>query len=643
MNKRTHKFPISFRKIIRIIIKAISLLGILIFLVLGAFWYIYKNKKDWIVQDIEKFVNENHEGEIQIGSIDFLPMKYFPKIGFQLNKVKYYESKNLTIKSGEPSFFEVDHIDANLNLWPLVKLSKIKIDDINLNGIRLYIKNNDNISLSFLDAINILSEKIRKLIDEFDIDVMRLKGQEEDILPNINFKVSQIRYMAKKFENIDKIDVIGKIYERNDKINFELNKFDITMPYGSISIAAKTSLDDEGELKIYSHLKLNDFPYSYIANPIDSIVPYLNPKKNKWVQDSLNKINLDINVSAFFRFDPFKIKNIHIENGKMEFIPINEKNIIFDNISLKANNVSFIWESKSNRIVGLKSINGEMGIEKIDVPPINETGLKMAFSGQNNNLNIFFNLENTAFSKQEGSAKFDFRNNKKTVSIHFAVKDIDTENLLNSKENNRISRGKVDLLADFHLSGFKKNNLMNILNGKVIISSKKMTMFGMDIDALLKSYQRTQKFNLVDVSAFLLSGPMGTVATKGSDLLKLSNLKLAEMDSTFISNFIAELKISNGQLITEDVALATLKNRIAFDGSIDFVQDTIPNFTVFVLNKDGCAKIRQRFYGKTDNIQMEKVKAFQVAVGSVKNTVNSVFGKKCKPVYFGIINHPILR
>jgi hypothetical protein len=35
-----------------------------------------------------------------------------------------------------------------------------------------------------------------------------------------------------------------------------------------------------------------------------------------------------------------------------------------------------------------------------------------------------------------------------------------------------------------------------------------------------------------------------------------------------------------------------------------------------------------------DNIQIEKIKGFQVVVGSIKNSVNSVFGKKCKPVYF---------
>ncbi|MCF6222749.1 MAG: hypothetical protein L3J34_03370 [Flavobacteriaceae bacterium] len=620
-----------------------SILVVLSFITIGIFWYIFENKKDWIIQEIEQFVNQNHEGEIKIDRIAFLPFKYFPKTGFRLSEIKYYISKNSTVRDDEPPFIEVNQFELKLDLRPLIKLSKIKVDNINIRGIQLYIKKNKIRNLSFSDAMVILSEKIMKLIDEFDIGFLKFQSKEEDILPNINFNIIQFRYLSKEFENIENIDVNGQIYGTNDKIHLEFHNFDLTMPCGSISFSAKTSIGDEGELKIYSQLKIKDFQYNDIANQIDKVIPYIELKEKLGVQDSLAKINLDINLSALFHFDPFKIKHLQIEDGKMEYIPINNSKKVFDRISLDADNVSFNWESKSTNIVGLKSINGKMGVEKIEIPPFSDTSVKIAFSGQNNNLNVSFNIENPAFSKQEGNVNIDFSNQEKTVLIHCEVKDIDTEKLFNSKKNKKISRGKVDLLADFHISGLKKFNLNNNLVGKVVISSKKMTMYGMDIDALLKSYQRTQKFNLMDVSAFLLTGPIGTAATKGSDWLKLSNFKIRELDSTLISNFIAELKISNGQLITEDVAIATVKNRIAFEGTIDFVKYTIPNFTIFVLDKDGCAKIKQNFYGKMDNIQIEKIKGFQVVAGPIKNAVNSVFGKKCKPVYFGIINHPISR
>ena len=103
----------------------------------------------------------------------------------------------------------------------------------------------------------------------------------------------------------------------NDKIHLEFYNFDLTMPYGSISLSAKTSIGDEGELKIYSQLKIKEFQYNDIANQFDKVIPYIELKEKVWVQDSLAKINLDINLSALFHFDPFKIKYLQIEEGKM--------------------------------------------------------------------------------------------------------------------------------------------------------------------------------------------------------------------------------------------------------------------------------------------------------------------------------------
>jgi AsmA protein len=412
------------------------------------------------------------------------------------------------------------------------------------------------------------------------------------------------------------------------------------MPYGSISLSAKSLITSEDELKVDTELKINDFPYNYVNNPIEEIVPFMDPTTKIWVLDSLAKFNLELNLSSLLEFQPFKVKNVNIINGKMDFIIVDKPKVEMDSISLHANNISFITNKKSNKIVGLKSLEGEMEIGKVKFFPINETEIKLSFSGMDNNIKIDFGLENNELTTQEGSVNLNLNNKEKSYAIQFIVKDIDIENLVNSKKKERISKGYIDLFVNLQTSGLKSVNLMNNLNGKVKFLSKEMILYGMDIDELLKAYEKTQKFNLVDVSAFLFAGPIGTVATKGSDLLKLSMVDLKENDSTSISNLIVDLKISNGQLTTEDVALATLKNRIAFMGSIDLVNDTIPNFTVVVLDKKGCSKIEQKFYGKTDDIQIAKVKTLQVVFGSVKNVVKSVFGKKCEPIYTGTIKHP---
>ncbi len=632
------------RRMITFLIRLTSVLAVLISLMIGVFWYIIENKKDWIVEEIQSFVNDNNSGELQIGSIEFLPLKHFPKAGFKLNKVKYYELKKSLRKEDEAPFFKAVQFDADIDIWSLAILSKLKMDNINLIDISLYIKKEDNNSLNFSEAISIFVKKIQEQIEEFEVNILELsskeKEEESDNMPTISFNINQVLYKYKKFENIENIEITGELYETDEKIYLDLTKLMVEMPYGSVNISATLSINNEDELKVNTQLNINDFPYNYVINPIEEMVPYMNPTTKIWVQDSLAKINMDLNLSSLIQFQPFKIKNLNISYGKLDFIPVDKPQIELDSISLKANNISFIVNKKKDRIIGLKSIEGEMEIDKVKVFPISETEVDLSFTGKDNNLSIDFALENDALTIQDGSVKLDLSKKEKSYSVQFFAEEIDIEKLIDSNKIGRISRGKIHLLVDVQTSGLKLFNLTHNLYGKVKFSGSEVTMYGMNIDALLKTYDRTQKFNLVDISAFLLAGPIGAVTTKGTDLLKLSNSVLKKSDSTYVSDFIADFKISKGQLITEDVAISTLKNRIAFLGIMDWAKDTIPNITVAVLDKNGCAKIKQKFYGKADDIQVAKVKTLQVVFGSVKNAVNSVFGKKCKPVYTGTIGHP---
>ena len=644
MNKKTNSSKTLSGRVLKIAIRVIGIFSLILLTMIGVFWFIFENKKDWILDEIELYVNKNNSGELEIENIEFLPLKYFPKAGFTLNQIKYYESKDSLKKKNEPPFFMAEKIDANLDLWPLVKFSKLKVDNINLREVSLYIRNSKNDKLSFSDALIILKGKIENQIEEFGIDLLNLHSdKEDDILPDISFNVNQFLYKNKRYENIKHVEVIGKLYETTNNIHLDFSKFDVEMPSGDLNVTAIISINDKNELKIKTQLLMNEFAYNYIVDPIDEIVPYFDPKDKKWDLDSLTKFNLNLKLSTLIKFEPFQIKNVNIENGKLEIMPVVSERVVFDSISLKATDISFIRKKKSQVIIGLKSIGGEMEIGKLDMPPFGESSVEMSFEGQNNSINLVFDWNNDVFVTEEANVSLDFGAKEKSYSIHLYAKEIDMGRMIQTNDTGRVSKGKVDLLLDAQTTGLEIDNLINNIDGEIKFSSQELILYGMDIDALLKTYERSQKFNLVDVSAFLFAGPMGALTTKGSDLLKLSQSKLKEGDSTYISNFIADLNISKGKLNTKDVAMATLKNRIAILGTIDLLNDTIPNLTVAVLDKNGCGKIEQKFYGRTDSIQLAKVKTLQVVFGSVKNAVNSVFGKKCKPVYNGVIKHPVTK
>jgi AsmA protein len=161
-----------------------------------------------------------------------------------------------------------------------------------------------------------------------------------------------------------------------------------------------------------------------------------------------------------------------------------------------------------------------------------------------------------------------------------------------------------------------------------------------DVDNALKKYERSQNFNLTDLGAVLVAGPVGLVATKGTDFVALASIKLDSSKHTDIQTLYTRWKFENSQLITEDVAFATTKNRIAFDGSIDFKRDTIPGITIAVVDKNGCSLMDQNLYGKIGAIKTGKLNITKTLLGSVINFVNAVVGKDCQPIYTGSVKAP---
>jgi AsmA protein len=160
------------------------------------------------------------------------------------------------------------------------------------------------------------------------------------------------------------------------------------------------------------------------------------------------------------------------------------------------------------------------------------------------------------------------------------------------------------------------------------------------LDKVLRKFNRSQKFNLADVSAFVVAGPFGTAVTKGSDFASLVGTNFDVSEKTRVTQFLAEWKLQDGSITAEDVAFRTGKNRLALGGSFDLVNDSIPGVTIYVVDKNGCSLMEQKISGKIGDIQTGNLKIAKTLLGSVINLVNSVVGSECEPVYEGKIKHP---
>ena len=99
-------------------------------------------------------------------------------------------------------------------------------------------------------------------------------------------------------------------------------------------------------------------------------------------------------------------------------------------------------------------------------------------------------------------------------------------------------------------------------------------------------------------------------------------------------------QLNNGKLETSDVAFSTNEQLIILDGQIDFLNDSIENLKIGLVNKKGCLIISQNMYGRYDSLNFEKIDATGTLMGAVINLADVIVGSKCEPFYKGTVEHP---
>jgi len=180
------------------------------------------------------------------------------------------------------------------------------------------------------------------------------------------------------------------------------------------------------------------------------------------------------------------------------------------------------------------------------------------------------------------------------------------------------------------------------MNGEASLRGENLLLYGMDLDSLLSNIEESQNFSLVDVGAFFLAGPLGTVLTKGYDFAGV--YQETRGGQGIVKKLVSEWRIKNGIAEAEDVALSTRKNRVAMKGGLDFVNSRFDDVTVAALDEKGCAKFSQKIHGPFRKPQIEKISTLRTIVGPAvklfEKAQKFILGK-CKVFYKGSIKHPV--
>lgn len=202
--------------------------------------------------------------------------------------------------------------------------------------------------------------------------------------------------------------------------------------------------------------------------------------------------------------------------------------------------------------------------------------------------------------------------------------------------------GLMDFSTTLSMHGRTRRELRQSAAGQMSLSGTNLTLTGIDLDQTFSKYRVSQNFNLFDMTAFLLAGPLGLLVTKGYDF---SSLAQQAGGSTQIRTVVSRWRVEKGVAHAGDVALATAENRLALRGALDFVNEQYDDVFVAVVDSNGCARMRQGIRGPFAKPVLEKPGILVSLAGPVANLIGKARGllpgkDACEAFYSGSVAPP---
>jgi hypothetical protein len=344
---------------------------------------------------------------------------------------------------------------------------------------------------------------------------------------------------------------------------------------------------------------------------------------------------LDGSVKLFLDLskDSANFKMIDFSSPQLSYTMLNDT-IDLSNFSIKGSNISY--DSGSNPLSTL-SAKSQIMVEKLTMGKLNARHLEMDLIAMKGVFNIDLTKINLLDEEGKGHLILDPFSENPTYQLSYSINQFDIESMTAHFTKNTLVSGKADFNTNLTMHGNKWDSTLSHLDGVINVYGKDMTVHGYDIDRLIAKIKKTQNFDLIDVGAILLAGPFGLAVTKGSEY---TSLFINRSDaSSVIHEFKSDWTIKNGVMSSKDVALSTLDNRIAGEGHLNIVSDSI-RFTVALLNRKGCAVMTQSLHGSLSHPKINNLKVAQNLIQPLINLAKEPARQFCKPFYTGTVTQP---
>jgi uncharacterized protein involved in outer membrane biogenesis len=296
----------------------------------------------------------------------------------------------------------------------------------------------------------------------------------------------------------------------------------------------------------------------------------------------------------------------------------------------------------SGRIIKDIAFTGDMDCKEIRRNDLKIANVKSPVKAERGVISLTSLTMDIFGAKAEGDATADKSQVDAVYKINLKVAKLDFETLEESFGIKKVLGGKGDLYASLVAKEKGSRKLMSCMDGTFSLRGDHLVIYTIDLDKALSSYETSQEFNLVDIGAFFIAGPLSTFAITGYRYWDVYSQTQGGRGA--ITQFISSWKIKDGVADATDCALSTQHNRVALKGKLNLVSEQYDNVTVAILDDKGCAKFEQGVSGPFGSPRIGAVSAVQSLVGPVidffKKAERFIQRGKCEVFYNGSVRQP---
>jgi AsmA protein len=287
-----------------------------------------------------------------------------------------------------------------------------------------------------------------------------------------------------------------------------------------------------------------------------------------------------------------------------------------------------------------RNLNGTLNARLLQTNRFKIMNLNVSLDGKRGILEVTPTSRGFWGVNGKGYCLVNFSEEIPNYRIQYTTDNFAIEKLTSRFSDNKIMTGNMNFSIDLAMQGRNFSNIRETLNGEVALQGKNLTVYGLDIDELLSKFEKSQRFNLVDMGAFFLAGPAGAAVTKSFDYAGVIISAQNPGERSNIPNLISFWEINNGVANANDVALITNRSRVALKGALNFNSNEYNNLAIAVVDKKGCTLLSQLMNGSFSNPEIEQITAVEAILAPVVNVLKFITLQNCRPFYSGSLKHP---